>query len=64
MFAGLTSLTGGGGLDVSSSATAKAGPISVGGLTFAPKQSQDQLITVAIVAGLALALVIAFKKKG
>lgn len=52
----LTSLTGGGGLDASSSATSRTGQVSVGGLTVnaAPGSNQTLFIVAAAVVSLAL----------
>ncbi len=56
MLGALTSLTGGGGLSASSSATSRAGDASVGGFNFAPG---GKIPTVAwVVIGLVAAVVL------
>lgn len=57
-------LSAGGGLSFGVSATsdAKAGPITVGGLTFGPQQSSSQLVPLLIVAGVAIAALVLFAK--
>ena len=58
---GLDSLTGGGGLTNTSSAQSSAGPITVGGLTFAPRSQPDTVIIAGMVAVLALSAMILFR---
>lgn len=63
MFPALASLSGGGGLSLSSQSDAKQGPITVGGLTFAPKGSRDSMIVAGAVALIALGA-LAYLTKG
>ncbi len=60
MFPGMQSLSGGGSLDLSSSAESRAGPVTVGGLTFAPNRT-DTMITAMVVVGVVLVAAMLFK---
>lgn len=72
MFGALTSLTGGGGMSASSSASASqetsnqisSGTISVGGLNMAPRQSfmNSDAVKLALVGGLVLGAVWMMRK--
>ncbi len=58
MFPGLDVATGGGGFSGSSSAESTAGPVTVGGFTFAPKSGSLPTAAWVAVAAVALALVL------
>ena len=63
--AGLTSLTGGGGLSASpsSSATATGGDVSFGGISFGSQPVQGPVNNnLVLIAGLALVAFVVFKK--
>ncbi len=65
---GFESLTGGGALQSSSSASAKSGnigPATIGGVNFAPPGANNQLVIAGIIAGaVVLAVMSGRRRKG